>query len=63
MGKAIKYTKVKVVKITEIQDNTLKKIASYQINVCQFIRVAIQEKIQREHQNLLPKPKKSDCPF
>lgn len=63
MGKAIKYTKVKVVKITEIQYNTLKKLDSYQINVGQFIRDAISEKIKREYQYLMPKPKKSDCPF
>jgi len=58
-----KYTKVKVVKITEIQHETLKKLDSYQINVAQFIRDAISEKIKREYKNLLPKPKKSDCPF
>lgn len=63
MGKAVKYTKVKVVKITEIQDETLRKIGSYQINVAQFIRDAISEKIKREHQDLIPKPKKSDYPF
>lgn len=63
MGKAIKYTKVKVIKITEIQHNTLKKLDSYKVNVAQFIRDAIAEKIKREHQELIPKPKKSDCPF
>lgn len=63
MGKSIKYTKVKVIKITEIQYNTLKKIASYKVNVSQFIREAIQEKIQREHKILIPKPKKKDYPF
>ena len=31
MGKAIKYTKVKVVKITEIQDNTLKTLSQEEI--------------------------------
>lgn len=63
MGKAVKYTKVKVLKITEIQDQTLKKIAGYHINVAQFIRDAIAEKIKREHSDLIPKPKKSDYPF
>lgn len=58
-----KYTKVKVIKITEIQHNTLKKLDSYQVNVAQFIRDAISEKIKREHKNLLPKPKKEYCPF
>lgn len=57
-----KYTKVKVLKITEIQYNTLKKLDSYQINVAQFIRDAISEKIKREYQYLIPK-EKSKCPF
>ena len=59
----IKYTKVKVIKITDIQHQTLKKIDSYQINVAQFIRDAIAEKIQREYSDLIPKPKKEYCPF
>lgn len=59
----IKYTKVKVLKITEVQHQTLKKLDSYQINVAQFVRDAISEKIQREHKDLIPKPKKEYCPF
>lgn len=59
----IKYTKVKVLKITEVQHQTLKKLNSYQINVAQFIRDAIAEKIQREYADLIPKPKKEYCPF
>ena len=63
MGKPIKYTKVKSVKLTEVQYNTLKKLESYNVNVCDFIRKAITEKIKREHKDLLPKPKKEYCPF
>ena len=59
----IKYTKTKSLKITDIQDNTLKKLDSLGINVAKFIRDAIAEKLQREHQNLMPKPKKQYCPF
>ena len=59
----IKYTKVKVIKITDQQHQTLKKLDSYNINVAQFVRDAISEKIKREHQYLIQKPKKSDCPF
>ena len=33
---------------------------SYNVDVGDFIRQAIQEKIKREYNNLLPKPK---CPF
>lgn len=59
----VKYTKVKVLKITDIQHETLEKLDFYGINVAQFIRDAISEKIKREHQNLIPKPKKINCPF
>jgi hypothetical protein len=41
MSKPKKYTKVKVLKITETQHETLQKLDSYQINVAQFIRDAI----------------------
>lgn len=58
-----KYTKVKVLKITEIQDSTLKKLDSYGINVAQFIRDAISEKIKKEYKDLLPKQKKAYGPF
>jgi hypothetical protein len=59
----IKYNKVKVLKITQVQHDTLKKIDSYGVNVAQFVRDAIAEKIQREYADLIPKPKKIDCPF
>lgn len=59
----IKYTKVKVIKITDIQDKTLKKLDSYKINVAQFIRDAIAEKIKREYSELIPKPVKFKAPF
>ena len=63
MAAPLKYTKVKVIKITDCQDKTLKKLDSYQINVAQFIRDAIAEKIKREYSELRPKPKKEYCPF
>ena len=58
-----KYTKTKVIRITEIQHKTLLKMQSYNVDVADFIREAIAEKIKREHSDLLPKPKKQYCPF
>jgi post-segregation antitoxin (ccd killing protein) len=58
-----KYTIIKVIKITPVQHDTLKKLDSYNINVAEFIRTAISEKIKREYSNLIPKPKKEYCPF
>jgi hypothetical protein len=63
MATPLKYTKVKVIKITEQQHQTLKKLDSYQINVAQFIRDAISEKIKREYSDIIPKVKKEYCPF
>lgn len=63
MPKPKLYTKVKVIKISEVQHNTLLKLDSYQINVAKLIRDAISEKIKREYSELIPKPKKSDFPF
>lgn len=59
----IKYTKVKVLKITDIQDSTLKKLDSYGINVAQFVRDAISEKIKKEYQYLISKQETIKCPF
>lgn len=63
MGKPLKYTKVKVIKITETQHQTLQKMKSYNVNVSKFIRDAIAEKIKREYSDLIPKQKKETCPF
>jgi post-segregation antitoxin (ccd killing protein) len=62
MATPIKYKKVKVIRISEVQDSTLKKMKSYKINVASFIRDAISEKLQREKHEIL-KPKPEYCPF
>lgn len=63
MSKPIKYTKSKVVKLTEVQYQTLKKLENYNIRVCDFIRDAISEKLQRDKVKIV-KPKQKDiCPF
>lgn len=62
MPKPIKYTRSKVVKITEVQHNTLKKLETYNIRVCDFIRDAIAEKLERDKHEIL-KPKKEYTPF
>lgn len=40
-----------------------KKMKSYNVDISQFIRDAIAEKIKKEYANLIPKPKKIKCPF
>jgi uncharacterized protein YabE (DUF348 family) len=63
MGKPIKYTKVKVIKITETQHSTLLKLKKYNVNSCDFIRKAISEKLKRDYEIIIEKPKVIDCPF
>ena len=57
------YTKTKVLRISEVQHATLIKMKSYNVDVSQFIRDAISEKIKRDYQELRPKPKERYCPF
>lgn len=59
----IKYTKVKVLKITDQQHQTLEKLRNRKVNVADFIRTAIAEKLKRDASELIVKPKKEYCPF
>lgn len=55
-------TKTKVIRITEVQHATLVKMKSYNVDVGNFIREAIAEKIQKEYNQIMSKPK-TKCPF
>ena len=63
MSKPIKYTKSKVVKLTEVQYQTLKKLEKYNVRICDFIRDSISEKLQREKIEILKPKEKNICPF
>jgi hypothetical protein len=52
-----KYTKTKVLRVSEIQLLRLQKMKLYNVDVSQFIRDSIVEKTQREYAELIPKPK------
>jgi hypothetical protein len=57
-----KLVKNKNIRLTEIQYETLKKLEfEYSINVNEFIRIAISEKINRDYKII--KQKKVKCPF
>ena len=58
-----KYTKTKVIRISEQQLSTLQKMKTYNDDLGKFIRDAIAEKIKRDYSDLLPKPQKQYCPF
>ena len=57
------YTEVFTLKISSTQKRTLEKLKSRNINVSDFVRKAIAEKIKRDYAELQDKPKKEYCPF
>jgi hypothetical protein len=63
MPKPLLYTKSKVIKLTETQYQTLKKLEKYNVRVCDFIRDAISEKLQREKIEIVKSKEKNICPF
>ena len=65
MGKPLKYGKVKVLKLSETQYNSLKKLKAYNVNVSQFIRLAIKEKLKRDYPKIMGEYKKEvlNLPF
>ena len=58
-----KYTQTKVIRITEIQHKTLQKMKSLNIDVGNFIRDAISEKLQKEKIEIVKPKNKNICPF
>lgn len=63
MPKPLIYSKSKVIKLTEVQYQTLKKLEKYNVRVCDFIRDAISEKIQREKIEIVKLKIKDKCHF
>ena len=59
----MKYTKVKVIRISEQQHKTLVKMKSLKVDVGRFIREAIKEKIDKEHSYLISKEKQLEDEF
>lgn len=56
-------TKRQVIMITETQANSLRVLKSYNVNVSQFIRQAIKEKIKRDWKAIKEEKDKDYCPF
>jgi hypothetical protein len=63
MPRPIKYNKPRTFKFSEVQDNTLNKLASYNISVAEFVRQAVAEKLQREKIEIVKIKEKNKCPF
>ena len=56
-------TKIHKVRLTEKQYKCLKILKSYDVNVSQFIRAAIKEKLQREWKQIKEKKETIKLPF
>lgn len=57
------YTHRQVIMITEEQSNSLAVLANYGVNVSNFIRIAIREKLKREWKQIKESKTKEYCPF
>ena len=57
----VKYT----IRVSEVQDNSLKELKKHSVVISKFIRQAIKEKIQRDWKNIKTEFQKSTekCPF
>ncbi len=58
-----KYTERQTVMISKVQKESLETLRSYNVNVSQFIRRAIKEKLQRDWRSIKEKKNKDYCPF
>lgn len=56
-------TKSKTIRFTENQINSLNILESYGVNVNQFIRLAIKEKLKKDWKTIKEKKEKVYCPF
>lgn len=56
-------TKSKTIRFSETQMNSLTILESYGVNVNQFIRIAVAEKIKKDWKIIKEKKEKIICPF
>ena len=56
-------TEILKVRISKEQKQTLEKLKEYNVNVAQFVRNAIKEKLEREKVEIITNYKSLECPF
>jgi post-segregation antitoxin (ccd killing protein) len=56
-------TEILNIRISKEQKQTLHKLKEYNVNVAQFVRNAIKEKLQREKVEIITNYKNLECPF
>jgi hypothetical protein len=61
--KDLQYSYKKVIGFTKQQKNAFKVLEQHNVNVNQFIRAAIADKLKREWKSIKENKKKEYCPF
>jgi hypothetical protein len=56
-------TKSKTIRFTEIQMNSLNILQNYGVNINQFVRLAVKEKLQKDWKLIKEKKEKIKYPF
>ena len=59
----MQLTKSKTIRFSEVQMNSLAILESYGVNVNQFVRIAISEKLKKDWKTIKEKKEKIICPF
>ena len=58
-----KLSVIQTIRFTEKQAESLQKLKDYDVNVSQFIRLAISEKIKRDWKSIKEKKERVKLPF
>ncbi len=58
-----KYTVIHTIRFSKQQSESLQKLKDYDVNISQFIRIAISEKIKRDWKQIKEKKERVKLPF
>ena len=58
-----KYTVIHTIRFSKQQAESLQKLKEYDVNISQFIRIAISEKIKRDWKQIKEKKERVKLPF
>ena len=59
----MQLTKSKTIRFSEVQMDSLAILEKYGVNVNQFVRIAVAEKIKKDWKTIKEKKEKIICPF
>ena len=58
-----KYTVIHTIRLSKQQSESLQKLKDYDVNISQFIRLSISEKIKRDWKQIKEKKERVKLPF